>query len=795
MKKILAVIFAALTIGICASAEDITFTPEGGGRWIYCNNPEGIRNQDLMNSDENPPSYIMNNENLGPDVYDFLLCHINCTDSNGGYGIGYDIEMDVELTALEDSEITINKSFFETADDSAFIFGDGTWDKEMNKVGCLRSLASYLGVNLAELNGSWLYEAEAYEPVTIEVKKGETVWLSEYTNNYDTVAYKKPVQIIGQIVINSGKMNFNVAAFKSGKEIGDRTGFDKNAAFGKYAYTRTQKGIADTLPKVNANLEYTIDYSMRNGDYYKNRVYNQYEKEGNITEVWCTHLNPQDDIWSKSIAAQSDLITLKYEDDSKLEYYGSRVKQNKKDNVWVWDPFHSDTAGYEGAVTWYEPDEYMPNYPLSPNRSNQGYACSMGNYGVVEAYNLKVKNITDADKYFEYDVETRSNVTVYVEDEDGVHSGLLKGETAYATKNTMASVKIPAKSEKEFTINLVLPINYVGGIRNSFKVSDKTSIENYYEDFLDRETAQEGPITKGVIAREVQDKLPQEVKEIINGNYDHFELIESDNGYMLRWMAWDGEPYYYMNDWVMAKTLYFLDKKYGLVSKYNFDNLVQLALYYDGYYYVEEANGVRHKSKDGQTWEDYTKRLPLSDIEFNNSVPSKWAEKEIRRAYEIDVAPYDLKDKLEYTDGMTREIFCYVLSSMLELKDQMPEETGPEFSDTTSKTISKFAKAGIISGYGDGTFRPKKTITRAEAAMLLYRTAKYLEYNDFYDDYKLSDYVYADDDEIGDWAREAVYQMNKTKIMTGVGNDMFEPSEKYTNEQSIATILRLYDAV
>ncbi|MGN0108328.1 MAG: S-layer homology domain-containing protein, partial [Hominilimicola sp.] len=62
-----------------------------------------------------------------------------------------------------------------------------------------------------------------------------------------------------------------------------------------------------------------------------------------------------------------------------------------------------------------------------------------------------------------------------------------------------------------------------------------------------------------------------------------------------------------------------------------------------------------------------------------------------------------------------------------------------------------------------------------------------------YADYKLSEYAYADDENIGDWAKEAVYQMNKTQVMTGVGDDNFAPEGNYTNEQSIATILRLYD--
>ena len=70
-----------------------------------------------------------------------------------------------------------------------------------------------------------------------------------------------------------------------------------------------------------------------------------------------------------------------------------------------------------------------------------------------------------------------------------------------------------------------------------------------------------------------------------------------------------------------------------------------------------------------------------------------------------------------------------------------------------------------------------------------------MKYDNFYEDYKLSGYAYSDDENIGDWAKEAVYQMNKTQVMTGVGEDKFAPKDKYTNEQSIATILRLYDTL
>lgn len=54
MKKLLAVIIILCAVGVSASAADIKFTPEGRGKWIYCNNNEGIRNRDLMNSDSDP---------------------------------------------------------------------------------------------------------------------------------------------------------------------------------------------------------------------------------------------------------------------------------------------------------------------------------------------------------------------------------------------------------------------------------------------------------------------------------------------------------------------------------------------------------------------------------------------------------------------------------------------------------------------------------------------------------------------------------------------------------------------
>ncbi|MBQ3463816.1 MAG: S-layer homology domain-containing protein [Clostridia bacterium] len=458
----------------------------------------------------------------------------------------------------------------------------------------------------------------------------------------------------------------------------------------------------------------------------------------------------------------------------------------------------------------------MPNYDLSVNRSNYGYACSMGNYCVEECYNLKVKNTMPYDRYFEYVAQSDSNVAVYVEDEDGKHSGLFKGEWG-DRKDVLASVKIPAKGEKEFKINVILPINCVGGIKNRFMVSDKCSITKTYEDFVkEKNDIEKGVLSYGTSASEVYDKLSDEAKKIVGDNGDYYELIETAWGYMLRYRDWDGLPYYYAANWKKLKTIYTLDKKYNVVTHYNPEAMIRAALYYDDGYYIEDADGNRFVTTDGRNWEEFSHRLPLVDVEFNNDEPSGWAADELTRAYEINAAPYDLKDKIDYDAPMTRTMFCYVLSTMLRRADMMPEDIDEdiEFTDTESNTIRKLATAGIISGYDDGSFRPEGEITRQEAAVLLYRAALSAYGNNVLEEYdkEMAEYfeekgesteralfatydTYSDDKDINEWAYLPVYFLRDWNIMQGMTDGSFSPEMTYTNEQSIATILRLYDFI
>ena len=71
------------------------------------------------------------------------------------------------------------------------------------------------------------------------------------------------------------------------------------------------------------------------------------------------------------------------------------------------------------------------------------------------------------------------------------------------------------------------------------------------------------------------------------------------------------------------------------------------------------------------------------------------------------------------------------------------------------KVISWAKQAGIVNGYGDGTFRPDANVTREEFAAMLANFAK--KYNSFTDvdaDKVLGEF--SDGASVSDWAEEVV---------------------------------------
>jgi len=72
------------------------------------------------------------------------------------------------------------------------------------------------------------------------------------------------------------------------------------------------------------------------------------------------------------------------------------------------------------------------------------------------------------------------------------------------------------------------------------------------------------------------------------------------------------------------------------------------------------------------------------------------------------------------TDPITRLELCQLLSEVLGLEEI---EGDSVFSDTNDPAVTSLVVLGAVTGYGDGSFRPDSTVTRAELCAIIFRLA------------------------------------------------------------------------
>ncbi len=165
--------------------------------------------------------------------------------------------------------------------------------------------------------------------------------------------------------------------------------------------------------------------------------------------------------------------------------------------------------------------------------------------------------------------------------------------------------------------------------------------------------------------------------------------------------------------------------------------------------------------------------------------PSFWADEQVASAIAAGLVPQSLQS--QYTEHITRAEFCALAVTFCETVTGKEITNRKSFSDTEDVNVEKAAAAGIVSGIGGGKFDPDGKITREQAAVMLAQLSRAVGKH-------LSEIppAFSDNDKIATWAFIQVGQIQGAGIMSGVGGNAFAPKERYTREQSIVTIWKLY---
>lgn len=131
--------------------------------------------------------------------------------------------------------------------------------------------------------------------------------------------------------------------------------------------------------------------------------------------------------------------------------------------------------------------------------------------------------------------------------------------------------------------------------------------------------------------------------------------------------------------------------------------------------------------------------------------------------------------------SMTRAEAASMLARLRNLSTA--NQSKPAFTDADgwyNASINAVVEAGYMKGYPNGTFKPDQAITRAEFAQLL--------------SYFLSDESVANPfaDTANNWAKNAIDKAFAQNIVKGYGNHTFRPEAQITRAESIAMINRTF---
>ena len=179
--------------------------------------------------------------------------------------------------------------------------------------------------------------------------------------------------------------------------------------------------------------------------------------------------------------------------------------------------------------------------------------------------------------------------------------------------------------------------------------------------------------------------------------------------------------------------------------------------------------------------------LPLSAFAAPNSdTPSDWAIEDVEETIRLGIHP--TLSGVGYRDAISRAEFCALGVTLFEHLTGTEISGREQFFDTGDINVQKMAFLGIVQGHGDGTFDPDALLTREQAAIILTKLANALGCT-----LGSAPLSFADKSEISSWALDFVASVTVQGIMLGVGGGRFDPKGSYTLEQSLITMLRVYN--
>ena len=192
----------------------------------------------------------------------------------------------------------------------------------------------------------------------------------------------------------------------------------------------------------------------------------------------------------------------------------------------------------------------------------------------------------------------------------------------------------------------------------------------------------------------------------------------------------------------------------------------------------ESDNTFRYKLNDNTKADNYK-----IEVAFGKLVVKQLLEKEEHFNYVVGYPDGTIRPEGKITRAEVAAIFFRLLTDDARAEFDCRDNDFTDVDDGAwyNRSISTLAKAGILSGYLDGTFKPNAPITRAEMASIIARFDK------------LTETVKTFNDIEGHWAQKYIELAATKGWLSGDGDGSFRPNDNIKRDETFAMINRVLE--
>ncbi len=145
-------------------------------------------------------------------------------------------------------------------------------------------------------------------------------------------------------------------------------------------------------------------------------------------------------------------------------------------------------------------------------------------------------------------------------------------------------------------------------------------------------------------------------------------------------------------------------------------------------------------------------------------------------------------------DNITRAQFASIIVNALNISN---EDAKCDFKDVEEgnwyyNAVAAAVDKGLIKGNADGAFRPNDNITRQDMAVIISRAMK--KYKKVFNlGNNINELKFSDENEISEYALNAITLSQKYNIIKGISNEKFAPKDFATRAQATVIVYRFFN--